>query len=186
MDIGGSDLLENRLKASENNQQINDHQQNTLPICSVHTNAFIGHSEKVNEDPIVGMEFDTEDIAFDFYCKYAHRIGFSVRKQYVKRTKTGLVKRITYCCSKQGERLVDKRREQVFYHHSITRVGCMAQMTCLLQKNGKFKVVAFNAEHNHAFAISPMKHMLRSRRKIMPAQKLKLKMQRSQVYQTKQ
>ena len=93
----------------------------------------------------------------------------------MKRTKTGLVKRRTYCCSKQGERLVDKRREQVSYHHSVTRVGCMAQMTCLLQKNGKFKVVAFSAEHNHAFAISPMKHMLRSRRKIMPAQKAQAK-----------
>ena len=80
MDIGDSVLLENDSNSSENNQQTNDLWQNTLLECYVYTNAFIGHGEKVNEDPIVGKEFDTEDIAFGFYYKYAHIIGFSVRK----------------------------------------------------------------------------------------------------------
>jgi zinc finger SWIM domain-containing protein 3 len=89
----------------------------------------------------------------------------------VKRTKSGLVKRRTFCCSKEGKRVVDKRREQVYFHHAISRVGCLAQMTCQLQNDGMLEVVSFHEQHNHEFAPSPMKHMLRSTRQITPAQK---------------
>ena len=44
-------------------------------------------------------------------------------------------------------------------------------MTCQLQKDGMLEVVSFQEQHNHEFAPSPMKHMLRSKRKISPAQK---------------
>ncbi|XP_023929881.1 protein FAR1-RELATED SEQUENCE 5-like [Quercus suber] len=44
-------------------------------------------------------------------------------------------------------------------------------MTCQLQKDGMLEVVSFHEQHNHEFAPSPMKHMLRSKRKIAPAQK---------------
>ena len=64
-----------------------------------------------------------------------------------------------------------KRQEQVHFHHPISRVGCLAQMTCQLQKDGMLEVVSFHEQHNHEFAPSPMKHMLRSKRKISPAQK---------------
>ena len=33
------------------------------------------------------------------------------------------------------------------------------------------EVVSFHEQHNHEFAPSPMKHMLRSKKKIAPAQK---------------
>nr|XP_023876778.1 protein FAR1-RELATED SEQUENCE 5-like [Quercus suber] len=44
-------------------------------------------------------------------------------------------------------------------------------MTCQLQKDGMLEVVSFHEQHNHEFAPSLMKHMLRSKRKIAPAQK---------------
>ncbi|XP_050259986.1 protein FAR1-RELATED SEQUENCE 5-like [Quercus robur] len=44
-------------------------------------------------------------------------------------------------------------------------------MTCQLQKDGMLEVVSFHEQLNHEFAPSPMKHMLRSKRKIAPAQK---------------
>jgi zinc finger SWIM domain-containing protein 3 len=89
----------------------------------------------------------------------------------VKRSNLGIVQRRTFCCSKEGKRVVDKRKEQVSFHHTISRVGCLAQMTCQLQKDGMLEVVSFNEQHNHAFVQTPMKHMLRSKRKITLAQK---------------
>ncbi|KAK9993571.1 hypothetical protein SO802_023274 [Lithocarpus litseifolius] len=127
------------------------------------------HNEEIKA-PMIGMKFDCDDSAYEFYKQYAHRMGFSVRKQYVRLGSAGHVKRRTFCCSKEGERAIDKRREQVSFHHPISRIGCLAQMTCQLQKDGKLEVVSFHEQHNHEFAPSPMKHMLRSNRKITPAQ----------------
>jgi hypothetical protein len=44
-------------------------------------------------------------------------------------------------------------------------------MTCQLKKDGMLEVVSFHEQHNHEFAPSPMKHMLRSTRQITLAQK---------------
>ena len=44
-------------------------------------------------------------------------------------------------------------------------------MTCQLQKDGMLKVISFHEQNNHGFAHSLMKHILRSKRKIAPAQK---------------
>ena len=44
-------------------------------------------------------------------------------------------------------------------------------MACHLQKDGMLHVVSFHGQHNHEFAPSPMKYMLRSKRKISSAQK---------------
>ncbi|KAM3731039.1 hypothetical protein ACB098_12G132200 [Castanea mollissima] len=96
------------------------------------------------------MKFDCDDSAYEFYKNLAHQIGFSVRKQFIKRGNMGQVIRRTFWCSKEG---------------------CLAQMTCQLQKDGMLEVVSFHEQHNHEFAPSPMKHMLRSKRKIAPAQK---------------
>ena len=68
---------------------------------------------------MIGMKFDCDDSAYEFYKQYTHRMGFSVRKQYVRRGSVGHVKR-TFCCSKEGEQAIDKRREQVSFHHPIS------------------------------------------------------------------
>lgn len=44
-------------------------------------------------------------------------------------------------------------------------------MTCQLQKDGMLEVVSFHEQHNHEFAPSPMKDMLRSTRNITLAHK---------------
>ncbi|XP_075634663.1 protein FAR1-RELATED SEQUENCE 5-like [Castanea sativa] len=83
------------------------------------------------------MKFDCDDSAYEFYKEYAHRIGFSVRKHSVKRENVGQIIRRTFSCSKEGERVFDKRRENASYRCPISQTGCLAQMTCHLQKDGK-------------------------------------------------
>ncbi|XP_050207965.1 protein FAR1-RELATED SEQUENCE 5-like [Mercurialis annua] len=122
------------------------------------------------EVPCVGKKFDSEESAYTFYKSYAHKLGFSVRKQYLKRV-DGQIKRRTFCCSKQGQKGVDKRCEQVKFEHQSSRVNCLAQMTCQLKSDGMFEVVSFKADHSHELTPTPMKHMLRSQRQITPAHK---------------
>ncbi|CAL1394117.1 unnamed protein product [Linum trigynum] len=104
------------------------------------------------------MKFDGDDSAYEFYKAYAHNIGFSVKKRYVKRTRAGHVERRTFCCSKEGKKGFDKRRENVAFERPVKRIDCLAQMTCQLKKDGLLEIVSFEANHNHDLAPTPMKH----------------------------
>ncbi|KZV45683.1 Far1-related sequence 5 isoform 1 [Dorcoceras hygrometricum] len=60
--------------------------------------------------PKLGMGFDSEDHAYEFYNSYAGRMGFSVRKDYVNRSKIdGAVASRRYTCFREGYRQKDKR-----------------------------------------------------------------------------
>ena len=54
--------------------------------------------------PIIGMKFDCEDSAYEFYKSYAHRVGFSVRKHWLKRNSTGQVKRRLFVVPNRGKK----------------------------------------------------------------------------------
>lgn len=92
----------------------------------------------VNKDvPYVGMKFNSEDNADLFYKSYAHKTGFSVRKQFVnsKRTtirkiKKKLKKGEHFVVQSKVNKVVAKRSEYILFEHAITRVDCLAQITC--------------------------------------------------------
>ncbi|KAJ1386610.1 FAR1 DNA-binding domain [Sesbania bispinosa] len=72
--------------------------------------------ELTNED-IRGLEFDSEEDAYVFYCEYAKFIGFAVRKQDVYRDRNDLITMRQLVCNKEGERngkhlnRTDRKRE---------------------------------------------------------------------------
>ncbi|KAK0588860.1 hypothetical protein LWI29_006310 [Acer saccharum] len=100
--------------------------------------------KEIVEELKLGMEFNSDKSAYRAYVKFGGENRFNVRKHHRKKNKVGL----------------------------ITRVGCDAHMACLLQKNGNFKIVSFNASHNHDLVRTPMKHMLKINRRMSKAQKL--------------
>lgn len=51
--------------------------------------------------PEVGMEFESEDEAYNFYSRYSDKMGFSVRKSVVHWNKKGQIVNQNFCCSKQ-------------------------------------------------------------------------------------
>ena len=108
MDSSKSSELENELSVIIVDQQVEDQVDPTHGSPS-RSNTPSRHDKQNVEVPKFGMKFDCDDSAYEFYKEYAQRIGFSVRKQFVKRAKTGQLKRRTFCCSKEGERSVDKR-----------------------------------------------------------------------------
>nr|XP_023916993.1 protein FAR1-RELATED SEQUENCE 5-like [Quercus suber] len=85
-------------------------------------NTSIKHNKEIKA-PMIGMKFDCDDNAYEFYKQYAHRMGFSVRKQYVRRGSVGHIKTRTFCCSKEGERAIDKRREQWLFETFLSAMS---------------------------------------------------------------
>ena len=60
--------------------------------------------------PKLGMPFDSEQAAYDFYNNYGGKVGFSIRKSYAHKNKQ--TKEITsriFVCYKEGTRGIDKR-----------------------------------------------------------------------------
>ncbi|KAK7270512.1 hypothetical protein RIF29_23713 [Crotalaria pallida] len=97
-----------------------------------------------------GMVFESDDQAYRFYNKYAGLLGFSVRKDWINRSKVhGQVVSRKFTCSREGYRRKDKRVADVKRHRKETRTGCMAHMIVTRQPDGKYRVTHFEAQHNH-------------------------------------
>ncbi|KAL6531284.1 hypothetical protein OROHE_014353 [Orobanche hederae] len=98
----------------------------------------------------LGTEFESDEQAYRVYSKYAELVGFSVRKDWVNRSKVhGRVMSRKFTCSRQGHRKIDKRDANVKKHRRETRTGCLAHMIVTRQPNGKYLVTQFEAAHNH-------------------------------------
>lgn len=116
--------------------------------------------------PKLGMGFDSEDHAYEFYNAYAGRLGFSVRKDYVNRSKKdGSVASRRYTCYREGYRQKDKRGLKVKRPRKETRVGCMAQLVISRQADGRYRVTHFEEHHNHELVPACKVRTLRSQKR---------------------
>ncbi|KAF1861706.1 hypothetical protein Lal_00026125 [Lupinus albus] len=115
------------------------------------------HNRLPNEMiPQLGLEFETEDAAYDFYNSYAYRVGFSVRKSKAHN-------------NADGYREKDKRSTSVNNHHAQSRFECLARMKVDCRSTGKFGIVQFIVEHKHETSSPSKTHLHRSHRKITPS-----------------
>lgn len=110
------------------------------------------------EEPYVGMEFESEDEARDFYVEYARKLGFVVRMMQRRRSGidgTTLARRLG--CNKQGfspkvsDLGTEKQRRS---RSSGAREGCKATILVKMEKSGKWVVTRFVKEHNHPLVLS--------------------------------
>lgn len=83
--------------------------------------------------PKLGMGFDSEENAYEFYNAYAGHVGFSVRKDYVNRSKVdGSVASRRFTCFREGFRQKDKRGMNVKRPQRETRIGCLNLMAVIM------------------------------------------------------
>ncbi|XP_066165543.1 uncharacterized protein [Oryza sativa Japonica Group] len=52
-------------------------------------------------EPVIGMEFDNEDIAYEFYNRYAGDICFSIRKFWHNKSLTNVICTKEFVCSRE-------------------------------------------------------------------------------------
>ncbi|KAK3125057.1 hypothetical protein QOZ80_7BG0599430 [Eleusine coracana subsp. coracana] len=113
--------------------------------------------------PCVGMYFETEDDAYEFYKAYATRLGFVVRKSNKSKNSRHTVTRRLFVCSKQGFRQEPKKAHDEAGAGTSSspapprcpdsRTGCLASLTIkLVPSVNAFRVTDFVVEHNHPLA----------------------------------
>ena len=126
--------------------------------------------------PKVGLEFESEQAAYDFYNAYRAKYGFSIRKdQLHKNKKTGEIASRIFVCSKKGLKHIDKRDCRVKNPRADTRTGCGAMMGVKLNKDsGKLKINVFVEEHNHPLVSTACSHMIPSQRKISSSHSIQI------------
>ncbi|OMP07791.1 hypothetical protein COLO4_07042 [Corchorus olitorius] len=107
-------------------------------------------------EPYVGMEFESEDDARNFYTEYARRVGFVVR--IMQRRRSGidgrtLARRLG--CNKQG---FSPNNKGSFGPEKkprpSAREGCKATILVKMEKTGKWVVTRFEKEHNHPLIVT--------------------------------
>nr|XP_027101576.1 protein FAR1-RELATED SEQUENCE 5-like [Coffea arabica] len=76
-----------------------------------------------NGTPELGMEFNSEEDAYKFYNKYAFKMGFSVRKDYLNKDKDGVTTSRRYSCCKEG---VKRKYEE--HNHELHIAQCAHMM----------------------------------------------------------
>ncbi|WCJ19052.1 FAR1-related sequence 3 [Euphorbia peplus] len=109
--------------------------------------------------PFVGMEFDSEDVAKEFYDSYARRIGFSTHVgQFTRGRPDGPIVSWEFSCSKE----VLKRRNFE---------SCNAMLRIERKDSDSWAVTKFVEDHNHPMVISNKVHYLRPRRHFAGAMK---------------
>ncbi|XP_052722863.1 protein FAR1-RELATED SEQUENCE 5 isoform X2 [Vigna angularis] len=124
----------------------------------------------LDETPKLGMGFDSDKHAYEFYNTYAGRVGFSVRKDYVNRSKIdGAVASRRFTCFREGFRQKDKQDMNTKKPRKDTRIGCLAQMVISRQPDGMYYVTHFEEKHNHELVAACRVHMLRSQQKGLTA-----------------
>ncbi|XP_052477364.1 protein FAR1-RELATED SEQUENCE 5 isoform X1 [Gossypium raimondii] len=154
-DLGGphEEDLDNRAQTSDQ-LDLNVEQECRSPkvnhVDSTHSN--LPSKVETDADGVlrVGIEFESDEHAYRFYNKYARLSGFSVRKDWVNRSKIhGQVVSRKFTCSKEGYRRTDQRDVIVKKHRKETRTGCLAHMIITRKPNGKYRLSHFEANHNH-------------------------------------
>ncbi|KDP46354.1 hypothetical protein JCGZ_10194 [Jatropha curcas] len=133
--------------------------------------ADLAKSSEMDGVPKLGMGFDSEGHAYEFYNAYAGGVGFSVRKDYVNRSKIdGAVASRRFTCFREGFRQKDKRDLNVKRPRKETRIGCMAQLVISRQSDGKYRVTHFEEKHNHELVAACRVRTLRSQKRLATAQ----------------
>ncbi|XP_071935318.1 uncharacterized protein [Coffea arabica] len=160
-------------------QEINE---NALPLCITDGNQgnqiFLPLAIPNNLVPKLGMEFDTEVEARNFYQKYAKASGFGTRlsKGHKDKNSDMMLDRV-FCCSREGKRPKDKRNMIVKCPRPETRCDCGAMMKISCRQAGKYRVVQFVAQHNHELSTPSKTHLFRSHRHMTMAHEAEIDME---------
>ncbi|XP_021731796.1 protein FAR1-RELATED SEQUENCE 8-like [Chenopodium quinoa] len=104
--------------------------------------------EKYYHPPVVGMEFESYDDAYNYYNCYAKELGFAIRvkSSWTKRNskeKRGAV----LCCNCEGF----KTFKEATCRRKETRTGCLAMIRLRLVESNRWRIDEVKLEHNHLF-----------------------------------
>lgn len=129
--------------ADPEEQPVPEHESDTNPDESSLAMAIVDEDEGTKEEddsefkPKIGMYFETEDDAYEFYKKYAEGIGFVVRKSHKSRNTRLAVTKRWFVCHRQGFK--QERSETKNPRAPGSRTGCGACLCIKIIPCGAFR-----------------------------------------------
>lgn len=115
-----------------------------------------GTGDDAIPEPKVGMAFESEKAAYDYYSEYGRKVGFCIRWDTRTRSRiTGETISRRFLCNKQGFRVDRQKVGDLLakYHREETRCGCKAFMRIKLGSDGQFHISELYNTHNHELVI---------------------------------
>ncbi|OMO72575.1 hypothetical protein COLO4_27566 [Corchorus olitorius] len=117
--------------------------------------------EEIIQEPKIGMTFTSSEEAYGYYSNYAKQKGFGVMKRTSKRDDDGIVKYITFACSKTQKRRLESN---TFTSRRVTKTGCKAKIRLKLCDDRQFQISVVELDHDHLLSPGEARH-LRCKRK---------------------
>ncbi|XP_022856160.1 protein FAR1-RELATED SEQUENCE 5-like [Olea europaea var. sylvestris] len=97
--------------------------------------------------PSVGMKFQDENEVFEFYKNYAYQVGFPMRKRNSRKGEDGVVRYVTFTCSREGRRSTGSN--SILKPQPTMQTGCKARLTACSNLSGSWRINTVHLEHNH-------------------------------------
>ncbi|KAI8557212.1 hypothetical protein RHMOL_Rhmol05G0319000 [Rhododendron molle] len=135
------------------------------------------NGELLNErTPRIGMEFESEEVAFQFYNEYGGIRGFSIRRDtHTKSKKDGLMINRKFVCRKEGEKEKDKRCSIVLQPRQETRTKRTANLYISFNRDSmKWEVKKFDDVHNHLLHLPETAYLMSTQRNLCESQALNI------------
>ncbi|XP_042509429.1 protein FAR1-RELATED SEQUENCE 6-like [Macadamia integrifolia] len=138
------------LTENEDNEiEVGNNDDGLEPLAMIELDSVnsVTQRRKESTPPVVGMEFESYDEAYNFYNCYAKEVGFGIRVRNLwRRQKTNEKYMVVLCCSNQGFR----RKKDTHRLRPETRIGCLAMVRIKLMSSERWRLIEVKLEHNHS------------------------------------
>ncbi|XP_022850810.1 protein FAR1-RELATED SEQUENCE 5-like [Olea europaea var. sylvestris] len=98
--------------------------------------------------PSVGMKFQDENEVFEFYKNYAYQVGFPVRKRNSRKGEDGVLRYVSFTCSREGHR--SSGSNSVLKPQPTMQTGCKARVTACSELSGAWPGIPLHKSFNSA------------------------------------
>ncbi|KAL8262955.1 hypothetical protein R6Q59_024304 [Mikania micrantha] len=118
-----------------------------------------------SSEPQDGMEFDSNEAAYEYYKEYAKSVGFGTAKLSSRRSRASKeFIDAKFSCIRYGNK---QQSDDAINPRPSPKIGCKASMHVKRKPNGKWHVYKIVKEHNHELLPS-QSHFFRSHRNSDP------------------
>ncbi|KAH9730204.1 protein FAR1-RELATED SEQUENCE [Citrus sinensis] len=130
--------------------------------------------EKIDEDdePIIGMSFDSDVDLFIYFKEYGKRKGFPVLRRTSRNDSDEILRNVTFACGRSGE--TRSKYVNILKLQPNAKTGCNVRLGAGLGDNGKWTIQSLNLEHNHVLLTPTKSKYFRCNRSLNTYAKKKL------------
>ncbi|KAH9688918.1 protein FAR1-RELATED SEQUENCE [Citrus sinensis] len=107
-----------------------------------------------NDEPIIGMSFDSDVDLFIYFKEYGKRKGFPILRRTSRKDSGGILRNVTFACGRSGE--TRSKSVNILKPQPNAKTGCNARLGAGLGDDGKWTIRSLNLEHNHVL-LTPTK-----------------------------